>query len=60
MPIIKRIRSLGGSAGILIPKPILDQFDWSVGTPVIITNNGDSVVIAPVPQPKAAKKVRAA
>lgn len=59
MPIVKRIRSLGLSNGVLIPKPICDQFDWSVGTAVTLTVKGKTVIIATA-SPEAAKKAQAA
>ena len=48
MPITTTIRATGNSAGVVIPKTLLDLLDWKVGTTVKIVPSGDKLTISRV------------
>lgn len=39
------VRKIGNSAGMILPKPVLDGLGVEVGDPLEITLNGDEVVV---------------
>lgn len=39
------VRKIGNSAGLILPKPVLDGLGVNVGDPLEITLNGDEVVV---------------
>ena len=42
------LRRMGNSSGVIIPKPILDQFGASIGDPVEMTVEPGKITLAPV------------
>lgn len=42
-----KLRSMGNSAGVIIPKPILAQLGVTTGAEVELTLEGDRIVLSP-------------
>lgn len=59
MPIIKRIRQVGSSAGVLLPKALLELLGWDTTTEVTLTPKAGTLVLAKAGSPAKAKVARA-
>jgi antitoxin component of MazEF toxin-antitoxin module len=57
---LKRLRRIGNSFGVLIDRPILDLLNIRPGTALEITTDGKSLHITPVNEEHAAKVERSA
>lgn len=53
MPTLKRLRQIGTSAGVILPKVLLDQLGWRIGTPVTIAAKNGALVLAKAVAQKA-------
>ena len=49
----------GNSLALVIDKPILELLQISAETPLELTNNGDSLLISPIRDPKREKQLKA-
>jgi antitoxin component of MazEF toxin-antitoxin module len=47
MPVVKKLTSLGGSRGIVLPKPFLDQLALDENGELEITLEKDRIVLTP-------------
>jgi antitoxin component of MazEF toxin-antitoxin module len=47
MPVLKRLMNLGGSRGIVLPKPFLDQLALDDESEVEVTLERDRIVLTP-------------
>jgi antitoxin component of MazEF toxin-antitoxin module len=48
MPLTKKVQAVGGSLGLVLPKPIADQHDLKLGSEVEIIDLVEGVFILPV------------
>jgi antitoxin MazE len=49
----------GNSLALVIDKPILEMLQISADTPLVLTTNGDSLLVSPVRDKAREKKLRA-
>jgi len=50
MPHASKLRKVGGSVMVAIPKPMLDALDLSADAPVDLSLRGGRIVVAPRPR----------
>jgi antitoxin component of MazEF toxin-antitoxin module len=60
MPLTKKLQAVGGSLGLVLPKPIADQYDLQLGSEVEIINLVEGVFIAPVKRGGVSRRQRVA
>jgi hypothetical protein len=44
---MRKIIQVGNSAGVLIPRGVLEELGWSVGTPVVVRARRRALEVAP-------------
>ena len=45
MALVKKVRNVGNSAGLILDRPVLQQAGWRVGTPVRIEVQDHRIVL---------------
>lgn len=57
---VKRLTKTGNSLAVILDRPLLEQTGIDETTPLEISTNGDVIVISPVRDAKARRKLRKA